>query len=253
MNDRVSSILKSPWTIPVAVGVTAFGSGLGIGYILGRRTKAEEVVEEEPEFEFVLDTQGLAEARNIINEEDYVQAQHVVSDEEPTGVIVDETDAEIEDDVVVVRPDPVVEEDEDEPTELVQVNVFENQDEDWNWEEEIAKRDPAKPYVLHRSEFYRNEQDLTQMTLRYFKGDDVMVDEDDAAIYNHPVVVGDLMFGHGSSSPTVFYVRNEERGAEYEVTLEEGSFAVEILGLEAEEHAEANDLRHSKVGRFRMD
>lgn len=258
MNERLQGVLKSPWTIPVVAGVTAFGGGLGLGYILwGRKTDIERMEDDgqlELDFETIQQAADLAEARVIIDEEVYNSPPAIAPEQE-----VDVTDESV---IIRVPAEPVegptdlgllVE--EPEPEELITRNVFE--DEDWDWELEIAKREAMTepgPYILHRDEFYRNEMDLTQLTLRYFPGDQMMVDEDDQAIPNYPVVVGPLEFGHGANTTDRFYVRNEERKAEYEILLEEGHYSVQILGLEAEESAMARDLKHShQPSRFRMD
>lgn len=262
MNEHIARVLKSSWTIPVAVGVTSFGGGLGLGYILwGRKTDIERLEEEDhpfqPEFDF--DTEGMAEAREdariIVEEEGY-----------SPPVLAPESDAVIVDDTVVVSPtrqfvedhlqdDIPATEEEEMPEELVQVNVFEAELEGWNWEEEVAKREEnaGEPYILHEDEFHRDELGYTQTQLRYFEGDDIMVDPDNQPIYNHLAVTGELAFGHGSKDPDVVFVRNEDRRGEYEIHRVDGLYSVEILGLEIEENERVKDLRHSKVGRFRMD
>lgn len=257
MNERLQGVLKNPWTIPVGVGVTAFGGGLGLGYILwGRKTDFEKMQEEQLEFDYdTIDVEDVAESRAIIDKEKY-----------DSPAVAPETDVEVTDDSVVIRVPATAQEPEleppagvdvldEEPAELITRNVFE--DEDWDWELEIAKREAMTepgPYILHRDEFYRDEMDFAQLTLRYFPGDAMMVDEDDQIIPNYPAIVGPLMFGHGANTADRFYVRNEDRKAEYEVLLEEGHYSVQILGLEAEERAMTSDLRHSnQVGKFRMD
>lgn len=243
MNERVSHILKSPWTIPVIVGVTAFGGGLGVGYILGRRATAF-VFEEETQLEFDFDAEGLAEEREkvqrIIDEEAYL-----------SPVTVPETDAEVEGDSVIVRS---LSEGDDVDPELIQVNVFEQEDFEWNWEVEIDGREEDKPYILHRDEFHRNEEDFTQRTLTYYEADDILADEDNEPVFNKNQVTGSLIFGHGSGDPNVVYIRNSKFKAEYEVLRHPGRYELEVMGLEIEEDARASDLKHShRVGKFRDD
>lgn len=268
MNEKISHILKSPWTIPSAVGVASFGIGVGVGYILGKR-QTEKIIEvtEFEELEFDFDVTGMAEetekAKRIIDEEAYV-----------APVLAPETDAEVVDDTIVVRADPAsalieehledpvvetepeVEDELEEPEEeLVQVNVFEDHDDDWDWDAEVTQRDqnPGKPYQLHQDEYYRMEFDFPQLTLTYFEGDNILVDENNEPIYNHHDVVGDFEFGHGSNNKDICFVRNDARRAEYEIIRHTGMYSREVLGIEIEDNARARDLQHSKVGRFRMD
>src|SRR5688572_25690069 len=43
MNERLSNLIKHPLTVPVAVGVVSFSSGVGLGYFLARRPKKVDV------------------------------------------------------------------------------------------------------------------------------------------------------------------------------------------------------------------
>lgn len=279
MNEQIARILKSPWTIPSAVGVVSFGGGLGIGYFLGKR-KAEkdldaEFITYEPddddddETEF-FDVTGVAEQRVIIDAEAY-HSPAVVPDMEVEvtpdgqGVIVRSPTEQLIDDVAdepVPEPEEPADDEgadlipDDEEPELVHVNVFD--DGDWDWEVEVASREldddgkSAKPYILHRDEFYRNEMDYTQTTLTYYQGDDILVPEGEQEPLSNPgKLVGEMRFGHGSGDPNTVLIRNDERRAEYEICLDEGKFAEEVMGYVAEERAQSRDLQHSRVGRFR--
>jgi len=284
MNERIAHIFKSPWTIPSAVGVVAFGGGVGLGYILGKR-KAEKDLDAQftnvsydevkdylagdgdDEVHEFFDTEGMARQRVIIDEEAY-----------HSPAVIPETDAEIgpNGDTVIVRPQDFGEEhleddiseksfeeelregtpheDTEEPDfEPVHVNVFD--DGNWDWEIEVAAREalnPGTPYILHRDEFYRNEFDYTQTTLAYYEGDEtVVVEGEQEPLFDFQRLTGELNFGHGSGDPNVVLIRNDERRAEYEICRNEGHFAKEVLGYEAEQRAEAKDLKHSRVGRFR--
>jgi hypothetical protein len=237
MNERIVSILKSPWTTHTVVGFIGIGGGVGIGYLLwGREPQYEVAVPAEPPVEGFIDVEGLANARQIIEDERY-----------NSGIFVPETQAEVTNDSVIVRA-PV----EEEP-ELIEVNVFEAQDPTWDWEKEIENRDETKPHVIHRDEFYQNERDYTQTTLTYYAGDDIMADEDDSPIFDYAKLTGPLSFGKGSGDPNAVLIRNNERRAEYEVLKDPGRFEVEVLGLDYQEKGAAQDLKHSKVLRFRED
>jgi len=248
MNERLITILKSPWTTHIAAGVAGIGGGVVVGYVLwGRNKKAElYVLQEEPQLEFDFDTEGLADERRMEAAKER-QAARVIIDEEAynSPVTVPETTAEVTDTEVIVRPDHV---------ELVEVNVFEQEDSEWDWDLELLQRggkEPHEPYILHREEFYKNEHNWTQSSLTYYAGDNIMADQDDKPVYDFPKIIGDLRFGHGSASPEVVFVRNEKLRGEYEIVLHPGRYEVEVQGLEYEEHEADQDLRHSKVSRFR--
>lgn len=134
------------------------------------------------------------------------------------------------------------------------VNVFENlsdeEDADKDYSEEDAKRSKDRPYVISREEFFEHESNLTQITLTYFAGDDVVVDEADMPMddIDNRVGEGNLdLFGHRSGDPRVVYIRNEKNRVEYEVCLSDGNFAEEVAGF----------LKHSndgpKIRKFRKD
>jgi hypothetical protein len=123
-------------------------------------------------------------------------------------------------------------------------------EDDWDWEEELANRSPNAPYILHREEFFSNEMELEQTTITYYKGDDVLCDEKDVPIYSPEKVVGRLEFGRGSQDPSIVYIRNEELGAEWEVILDHGYYAVEVLGGQIEDSMK--DIKHS-IRKFKLD
>lgn len=242
MNERISNVLKNPWTVPVAVGVVAFSGGVGVGYFLANRRKSEFIEAEIGQLELDFDTEGLAEMSRIIDDEEY-----------SSPIFAPETDAEVSNDSVIVRPTLVKDIETDEDVELIEVNVFEKAEEDWDWETEVESRNPEKPYILHRDEYYRNEEGFTQITLTYFEGDDLMADENNQLVYNYKDVTGPLKFGHGSGDPNVVLVRNNERRAEYEIVLNPGLYSTEVLGLEIEENERVKDIKHSRVSKFRME
>lgn len=125
---------------------------------------------------------------------------------------------------------------------------------EWNQEEEESERTPHAPYIISHDEFHNNPTPHRQTTLEYYAGDDVLCDEKQQPIHRQAVVVGKLVFGHGSQDPNVVYIRNEELDAEYEVIRHEGTYQGEVLGIFAEEEAEQADLKHSqRIAKFRPD
>jgi hypothetical protein len=125
-------------------------------------------------------------------------------------------------------------------------------DPNWSYEEELKHRSPDRPYIIHRDEFFSNEMDFEQTSIMYYQKDNVLCDEADMPIPKYEKVVGEIRFGHGSLDPSICYIRSEVISHEWEVLLDEGSFAVEVLGADMENDMKASDLKHS-VPKFRRE
>ena len=128
-------------------------------------------------------------------------------------------------------------------------NVFENRspvdDEDFDYEAELARRNGDRPYIITHDEFYENETDYEQMHITYFAGDDVLVDERDQVIPDEDAAVGDdnlTRFGHGSKDAHIVYVRNEKLETDFEITRSFGKYAEEVLGFDVDD---GKGLKHS--------
>lgn len=271
MDERIERIIKHPACVPVAVGVVAFGSGLAAGFFIGRRKSTNEVyvpvsyVPNEAEaakaaylernrdkVETAIDDHigrmisPLAQAK--LNE-DVTVSKEIIKD---VKQLLNDEDLEVTSVNVITTETETITSEHVEPEHN---NIFANDDE-WNYEEELAKRSSTEPYVLHKDEFYADESKFPQHTLTYYEGDDTLADEDNNVIYNKHMVIGDaLKFGHGSGEQNVVYIRNERLRAEYEVFKESGLYAMEVLGLSMDEEGAkiGNHLRHSGVRKFKQE
>lgn len=260
MNERLSKIINDPKAIPIGVGVVSLGVGVAIGYILGRKSHKQDSQAHEFPDRPVFDADKV---------ERFIE-QH----EKKVGIVWKEDqgsrelrlapprDSPVPDNIVMGREfveQFVREGDEEIPEQpalddVLHQSIFAASDDNWNYEEELAKRTENEPYIIHRDEFYGDEKDYTQNTVTYYVGDNVLVDEDDTPIYNHSKIIGPLLFGRGSGDPNVFHVRNDKRHAEYEVLFDPGHYAVEVLGLSDEEVNINQELKHSDgVRRFRPE
>lgn len=216
------------------VGAVAFGIGAGLGYILGKRQR--KFIHAVPAQDWSMaDLKSVAEDNApdpvIVKGETFISKKL----EEGTDLVVVVKDGQ----TAVVENEPII------------ANVF--AEDEWDYEAEVAKRTEDEPYVLHRDEFYSDEQGYTQSTLTYYAGDDMLVDEENKPIYNFNVILGPLLFGHGSGDENVFYIRNDKLRAEYEITRDLGLYSVEVLGLEIEDNARTTNLQHSADRKFRQD
>lgn len=290
MNERVRDILNHPATIPAAVGVVSFGAGVAVGYFVATRQQAEVIVEADDDIQLKLDfseafdelkakrEENLEDRKSIhppipaervdklVNEdtnedlEAYIDYHKNVEYEEERGIGPDDprpNPADItvyEDPGIMGRIDRIIAKGET-PTadDYIRPVGFAHDDEDWDYVEELKGRKASAPYILHKDEFYADEMGYSQITLCYYAGDDIMCDEDDSPIYDYKTVTGPLRFGHGSDDPNVFHVRNEKHKSEYEILFHEGLYSIEVLGLEIEENSRVNDLKHSRVPKFKLE
>lgn len=154
-----------------------------------------------------------------------------------------ETPKQTEDELVVVEEKKVVE----------TRNIFTEAhavDENFDLEEEKRNRVPDKPYVISQEEFLTNEPEYEEMSLTYFEGDDVLVDERDQPIEDTEGLVGNqnlLRFGHGSKDPNVVYIRNDRTDLNIEIMRNKGSFTQTVLGFI--EHSDDYTRRTRRIRR----
>jgi hypothetical protein len=161
-------------------------------------------------------------------DERYIQSEQAAIDEANAEAARAELEAEEE--IVVPNGD-----------EVVVTNVFHaGEIDEWDWDIEKTIRKEAHggvPYVLHRDEYFENEQGYDQITLTYFEGDDVLADSHDTPVDDQDAMVGLgnlAKFGHGSGDPNTVYVRNDELQIEIEVIHSDGKFSEQRRGIPIE-------------------
>lgn len=205
------------------------------------------VKEADPEFEALLkEDEDVGDTLDSTESED--PDEEGEDPEETPGETSPETEEPEDEDEMRDRIRELLEEnstDPEDPEALVTTNIFNHGE--WDWDQELANRDPSAPYVIHQDEFVRDEKGYTQSTLTYYSSDQILADEQDKPVYNHAEVVGEMKFGHGSSGDSIVYIRNDRLHAEYEILLDDGSFEIEVLGFEAAEE----EVQHSGLYRFR--
>lgn len=230
-------MLQSKWTQFAAVAIVAFAGGSAGGYILGKKRGTVTVV---PPME--------PGARQLTIFDEEAQPDPVIEKDRSSELntehppVIDYTEASAPAVDVVVEDDRVT------------VNVFTNDDGDWDHEAELSQRKSELPYIIHIDEFVENDFDFTQETVTYYAGDDIMVDSHDVPMYGWNGLMGELRFGHGSKDKSLVYIRNEKLQMEWEVILHSGMYSVEILGQEADQEIE-EEIRHSnrRPLKFRED
>lgn len=243
---------RKEWTTPALVGVGSFAAGVGVG-VLGYRRKINRDIE--------LGFQALQEIKHEVVQEESVRVienvpvENVTVIEEPSApqqsqliqqfveAVRSEADAEEKEQPLLAVPEP-------QSFEPVTTNIF---DIPWT-EEDKEDRTEDAPYVLHQDEYFQDEKGYRQTALTWFDGDKILVDENDVPIYAPEKVVGRLEFGRGTNDKDMVYIRNDKLQSEFEIVRHPGHYTVEILGLQEEEMADKDELKHSqRIPRFQMD
>ena len=126
-----------------------------------------------------------------------------------------------------------------EDEDVRKIRVFNpNRDVDPNdvtqWE-----RDPNRPYVITEAEYRIDRPEFEKLSLNYYKGDEVLTEANDSYIPDVDGTAGEdnlnNYFGLASGDERLLHVRNERVGADFEITLNDGAFAREVLGFGIEE------------------
>lgn len=92
---------------------------------------------------------------------------------------------------------------------------------------------PKAPYVIAQDVFLNSEVGYPQVTLTYY-ADEVLADETDSPIEDIEMTVGIknlTRFGQQSDDPRAVYIRNDRLQADYEVVLDDGTYAA-VVGLD---------------------
>lgn len=251
MNEQITILLQKRGVVPTVVGVVALASGIGIGYILGKR-KATKLVKllAEAGVESVEKVETTTTTYDIeLDDGTEIVRSYPAPLGDPTSTLADGEAEEDEEDRLLTREEfhevlhrPLISDPDNQPPDVV---LNETEEDGWNYETELSTRTADEPYVIHCDEYFADEMGFVQSTLTYYKGDNILVDENTVPIYNHDKTVGELKFGYGSKDPNVVYIRNEKFQGEYEVLLEPGFYAVEVLGQEIESEYSEGDLKHS--------
>ena len=112
-------------------------------------------------------------------------------------------------------PEECFEEEDDEYAESLAVN------EAIAREMEEARESGKYPYIIERWEYLNGKQWYEKIDYIYYEGDDVLADDKDERIDNPEDIVGARfreLFGRDADDPDVLYIRNEQRGTDFEIS-----------------------------------
>lgn len=246
---QIPNVFKNKVVQMTSVAITAFVGG----YLLGYKHKKRPLI-----YRFTPDPERMQRFVPY-SVENIVDADFGVKPETIADVILKQNDPELErlldeeDRIAQREKERVLAETTNTQPEPEPVRIIALDDQEWDMDAEVAARNPDEPYILHVDEFVNEEMDFDQETLEYYAGDDIITDTDSTPIYNYRGLIGELKFGHGSKDPNVVYIRNEKIHREWEVLLNPGSYAEEVMGLRAEV-PDNEHFRHShEVPKFRQE
>lgn len=205
-------------------------SGIGVGYLLTKK-RAEKRADEEiasvrEHYKIVRKDGPYSDPGSLAQKYDNIVKENLYSSLIPSR-----------EEEVVTEVKEYKEEAENFPEEHIGEYVSETANGfPFDYEEEIPKRTPDHPYVISIDEFENRDDDhpYDQTFITYWGMDRTLADERDEIVDNVDRIVGwDNLsrFGYGSGDPRVVYIRNEQFECDYEVTLDERSYAEVILGI----------------------
>lgn len=249
------------WMLPAGIGLASFGIGAGVGYLLGKRKTDKDLDIAFNEINEIKSEQLALDFKRVEMDREFnkqiQQSIIVIRELKESGAVFltnlkHPADQDLDKSVKAhpsneVRRITVAPPQED--NENIVINVFPDENDDWDYDEEVKHRSPDHPYIIHRDEYFSNEEDYRQTTLTFYEGDQILCDEDDTPVYNPEKIVGTLKFGHGSQDISICYVRNDTLMAEYEVLIDHGYYQQEVLGAEV-----GPNIKHSnRVPKFKKD
>jgi hypothetical protein len=241
------------WVVPAVTGVVSLCAGAVGGHILTKRQLKNEkqqtrnIIEDldSRQLELSFERVELTKEVNHMLQETAHIVREMKEQRKDSAVFVPEAPNHWTD-VARVIPN-------ESAPENPLVTIFKDlPDDDWDYVNEVAQRTEDAPYIIHRDEYFAQENEYKQVTIMYYEGDQVLCDEQDVPIYNPEKVVGQLEFGKGSQDQSIVYIRNDKLEVEFEVILDHGFYQVEVLGAQVETQLGRDDLKHS-VHKFRME
>lgn len=99
-------------------------------------------------------------------------------------------------------------------------------------------RNPNHPYVITEAEFRLERPEYEKDSLTYYAGDDTLAEENGTYIPDKNGTAGNQnlleCFGMGSGDERLLYIRNDRVMTDFEITLNDGKYNKEVLGLDDE-------------------
>lgn len=232
--EEAAEITRQVDTGRVGFFIGGLGVGFVVGFVMGYRWNREKIRAEE----IKKADEEIDKIRAVLMERYSKPPVEAVVEE--LGYSVAVTEEELEEEKRSLKP-PVPVSPHTRPVQRPvqfpkrrEPEPEKSKNDGWDYDEEIAKRTPHRPYVIHQDEFKENEKDYTQVTWTFYARDRVLVDEHDAVVSSADETVGReslKMFGHGADDVNVVFVRNDRIEMEWEICRVPYSYEESVLGI----------------------
>lgn len=188
---------------------------------------------------------GKGDLDTLVKNKGYASSEPTMSASPPMAVQPPSRVAESEDEQAAPDDSAMAEDEVEGPNgvktrgEKAVRNIFQEHKETatpaWDAHAERRRRNPDTPYVIHHDE--KDAMDgYSDVSFTYYAADDVLCNERDEVVdpAERDNMVGDAnldRFGHGSGSPEIVFVRNDNLEMVFEIVRSPNSFAEEVHGF----------------------
>lgn len=247
--EQIKSALTSRKAVLAAVSVASFASGAAGSYFFASKklsAKYRLIADEEilsaklfyskqrKEGDYA-DPVVLVEMAGLVDEDDLVEEEIEPSQANLLAGAIEILDNQQYTNYSNAKhiPEPPSPREVEEVKQSVRNNIFDQARAEYVQDDEQAKMEAGEPYIVTVSDYMSGKSGFAQITLSYYTEDDVLANEIDIPVDDERGTVGEdnLRFGCASSDPNIVYVRNDNKGEEYEIIRVEGSFEKEVAGF----------------------
>ncbi len=198
----------------VALHIAGCAAGVLLGYSLAKKKLVEEY-QEALETEVIATKKFYAIINKVDIEPETISEKPPVEIPEEIKPILDKYAGRTE--RIQYHTPP-----EKPPIEEINSNIF-------------ADVKEQRPELITEAEFMENGPEYDQVSYTYYAGDGVLADTADEMVEDIEPDVGleNLEhFGEGDWDPNLLYIMNRRIATMFEIALSQGSYAVEVQGLE---------------------
>ena len=111
----------------------------------------------------------------------------------------------------------------------------------------LLKKSLPASHIITKDTFYEDDDEdfpnQEKVSATFYKGDNTLVDQYDEVVENAKAILGEDFFTAIGGDEDQIWVRNTTLKLDYEVDLERGSYAIEVLGFEPPEKEARSPMR----------
>lgn len=130
-----------------------------------------------------------------------------------------------------------------EHAKLIEVNLVKEADPN----RPLHKKSLPASHIITKDTFYEDDDEdfpnQEKVSATFYKGDNTLVDQYDEVVENAKAILGEDFFTAIGGDEDQIWVRNTTLKLDYEVDLERGSYAIEVLGFEPPEKEARSPMR----------